>query len=319
MQTRTPRLSLSVRELVVLGTSARFPTPTRKLNGYLLRWDAEGLLFDPGEGTQRQMIFCDITATSLTRIFVSHFHADHCLGLAGLCQRISLDRVPHEVEVYFPASGEVYFERLRKASIYHAAAKLAPCPIPDDERRGERLLHEDSQIQLIAAPLDHVVPCMGFRLQERPRRTMLPEKLREVGLKGPAIKALQQDGYADVNGRRIKIEEVSVPRPGQSVAFIMDTRPCAEARTLAEGADILVVASTYLSKDRNLAEKRKDMTAEEAAKLARSAGVKQLVLTHFDPMYPSIEPFAEEAAAIFPQVALATEGARFPIPRPKKP
>lgn len=310
---------MSVRELVILGTSARFPTPSRCLNGYLLRWDAEGLLFDPGEGTQRQMIFCDVTATSLTRLFISHFHADHCLGLAGLCQRISLDRVPHPVEVHFPASGQPYYERLRKASIYHFAAKLEPRPISDGERGGLRQLHEDERIRIVAGALDHTVSCMGYRLEEQPRRTMLPEKLREVGIQGPAIKALQRDGAAHINGRQVKIEDVSVPRPGQSVAVIMDTRPCANALVLAKNADILLVATTYLEKDRRLAEKRRDMTALEAGNLAKAAGAKQLVLTHFDPMYDAVERFGEEAATVFPNVAVASEGARFPVPRPSKP
>lgn len=310
---------MSVRELVVLGSSARFPTETRNPSGYFLRWDGEGLMFDPGEGTQRQMIFSDITATSLTRMFISHFHADHCLGLAGLCQRISLDRVPHAVEVYFPESGRAYYERLRKASIYHAAAKLDPRPVADAPLGGLRLLHSDEHIQILGAPLDHVVSCMGYRLEEKPRRTMLPDKLRAAGVVGPAIKALQQNGFSMVDGRRVSLEDVSVPRPGQSVAVIMDTRPCAQALALAEGADLLLVASTYLEKDRALAEKKKDMTAVEAARLARSAGAKKLVLTHFDPMYSDLGPFLEEAAPVFSGVSVAHDGARYVIPRPPKP
>lgn len=275
-------------------------------------------MFDPGEGTQRQMIFCDISATSLTRVFVSHFHADHCLGLAGLCQRISLDRVPHEVEVWFPESGQPYFERLRRASIYHAAADIGPRPIAEGFE-GLRLLHEDADIRLLAGGLEHTVPCLGYRLEETPKRTMLPEKLREAGLRGPAIKALQRDGYAMVDGRRVELDDVSLPKPGQSVAVIMDGRPGPAALELARGADLLVVAATYLEADRAQAEQRLDRTAAEAGRLAAEAGAKRLVLTHFDPMYEDLSPFLEEAGAFFPEVALAEDGARFPIPRPRKP
>lgn len=309
---------MSVRELVVLGTSARFPTANRNLNGYFLRWDGHGLMFDPGEGTQRQMIFCDITATALTKVFVSHFHGDHCLGLAGLCQRISLDRVPHAVEVYFPESGRPYYDRLRRASIYHAAAKLEPRPVADAALDGPRVVYEDAEIRILAAPLDHEVSCLGFRLEEQPRRTMLPERLREAGIFGPAIKALQTQGSLEVDGRRVELEEVSVPRPGQSVAVLMDTRPCENAHALAEDADLLLVSATYLERDRVLAERRKDLTALEAGRLAHSARAKKLILTHFDPMYEDLEPFREEAAALFPEVSLAADGGRFPIPRPKK-
>jgi ribonuclease Z len=276
-------------------------------------------MFDPGEGTQRQMIFTDVTASSLTRILVSHFHADHCLGLAGVCQRISLDRVPHPVEVHFPASGQAYFDRLRRASIYHAAGRLEPRPVDDAELEGVRVLHEDSALRLLAAPLDHAVSCLGFRLEERPRRTMLPERLREAGIRGPAIKTLQREGAVVVDGREITLEEMSVPRPGQAVAVLMDSRPCRAAHELAEGADLLLASATYLERDRAWAERRKDRTALEAARLARSAGVKKLVLTHFDPMYERLEPFLEEASRLFADVALAEDGARFPVPRPKKP
>lgn len=310
---------MSVRELVVLGTSARFPTATRSPNGYLLRWDGEGIMFDPGEGTQRRMIFCDITATSLTKVFISHFHADHCLGLAGLCQRISLDRVPHPVEVYFPESGAAFYERLRKASIYHAAAKLEPRPVADACLGGVRCVFEDEALQIFAGPLEHSVSCLGFRLEERPRRTMLPERLRALGVIGPAIKTLQRQGWVEVDGRRVGLDETSIPRPGQSVAVIMDSRPCDQALHLAQGADLLLVSTTYLHRDIGMAERRKDMTALEAGRLARSAGAKKLVLTHFDPMYASVEAFRDEAGSVFSEVALAEDGARFVIARPKKP
>ena len=308
---------MSVRELVVLGTSARVPTQQRHPNGYLLRWDDEGILFDPGEGTQRQMIFCDITATSLTRIAISHFHGDHCLGLAGLCQRISLDRVPHPVKVYFPSSGSVYYERLRKASIYHSAASLDANPI-DESSSDLQIIDETDNFQILAAPLFHSVPCLGYRLEEKARRTMLPEKLEALGIRGRAIGQMQRQGYAEVDGRQVSIDEVSVPKAGQSVAVIMDTRPCDNALSLSMGADVLLVASTYLAKHQKLAEKRQDMTAKEAGRLAAAAKAKKLILTHFDPMYENLSAHAEEAAKYFSNVELASEGYRYTIPRPPK-
>src|SRR5262249_27893983 len=100
---------MSPRELVVLGTASQGPTPDRNHNGYLLRWDTEGLLFDPGEGTQRQLLLAGVAPSAITRICVTHFHGDHCLGLPGVLQRLSLDRVPHPVYAHYPASGQEYF------------------------------------------------------------------------------------------------------------------------------------------------------------------------------------------------------------------
>ena len=97
---------MSPRELVVLGTASQVPTKQRNHNGYLLRWGEEGLLFDPGEGTQRQMAYAGVSVTDITRIAVTHFHGDHCLGLPGVIQRINLDRVSHPVDVYYPPIAE---------------------------------------------------------------------------------------------------------------------------------------------------------------------------------------------------------------------
>src|SRR5699024_1210729 len=95
-----------MRELIVLGTSSQVPTHTRNHNGYLLRWDREGLLFDPGEGTQRQMTYAGVAASAVTRICLTHVHGDHCFGLPGVLSRMALDGVEHPVDLHYPASGE---------------------------------------------------------------------------------------------------------------------------------------------------------------------------------------------------------------------
>jgi ribonuclease Z len=303
---------MSVRELVVLGTSSQVPTRYRNHNGYLLRWDEEGLLFDPGEGTQRQMIFADVTATSITRVLITHFHGDHCLGFAGISQRLSLDRVPHPIDVYFPASGMVFYDRLRKASIYHAAATLVPHPIEQ-----EGIIHQDDKITIEAKRLDHSVDTYGYRLKERDRRTMLPEKLEAAGIRGRAIGELARSGKIEIDGNRIHVDEVSLPKPGQCVAFVMDSRPCKAAVDLAMGADMLICESTYLSTESEEAHDHGHMTASEAATIARESGAKQLVLTHFSQRYQSTEPFLQEARAIFPNAVAAKDCKRFEVPRSK--
>src|SRR3954468_19587528 len=139
---------MSARQVVFLGTASQVPTRTRSHNALMLLWDDLGILFDPGEGTQRQMTLAGLSASQITHIAITHFHGDHCLGLAGIIQRLSLDGVPHPVEVIYPQSGQVYFERLRHASSFHEVATLVPRPVrvgPDGEvevfRRGSiRLL-----------------------------------------------------------------------------------------------------------------------------------------------------------------------------------
>ena len=301
---------MSARELVVLGTSSQVPTRYRNHNGYLLRWDDEGILFDPGEGTQRQMIYANVTTSAITRICVTHFHGDHCLGLAGISQRISLDRVPHTIFAHYPASGQVFFDRLRHASIFHDVARIEPRPI-----RAAGPIHESGELVLSALPLDHGVEAWGFRLEERPRRTMLPDRLAAAGVRGPMISRLIAEGSLEVEGRVVRLDEVSAARPGQSFAFVMDTRMCDNAVELARDVDMLVCESTYLSCDADKARENGHLTAAEAATIASRAGARRLVLTHFSQRYTDIEPFVAEARAIHPETVAARDSETIPIPK----
>ncbi|HEU4406328.1 MAG TPA: ribonuclease Z [Polyangiaceae bacterium] len=301
---------MSTRELVVLGSSSQVPTRYRNHNGYLLLWDDEGLLFDPGEGTQRQMIYAEVSASQITKILVTHFHGDHCLGLASMIQRISLDRVPQTIDVFFPASGAVYFERLRYASIYYDQARLAPRPL-----EAEGVVHESPAFTIEARRLDHGVEAFGYRLQERGGRTMLPGALAEAGVSGPAVGRLLREGEVKAGERVVRLDEVSVERKGQSVAFVMDTRPCAAALELARGVDLLVCESTYLSSEASEAHAHGHMTAADAASIAREAGVGRLVLTHFSQRYVAVEPFEDEARAIFADAVAARDGRRVAVPK----
>ena len=296
---------MSLRELVALGTSSQVPTRYRNHNGYLLRWDGRGLLFDPGEGTQRQMIMAEVTATDITRILITHFHGDHCLGLAGITQRISLDRVPHEVSVHYPASGEQFYRRLRKASIFKDMARTKACPI-----EGPGVLYEDDEVVLSCQRLSHPVDTFGYRFEERSTVRMLPEKLAELGVKGRAIGDLKRNGAVEVDGRTVRLEDVSEPKPGQSFAFVMDTRYCPGCVELARGVDMLVCESTFLSSERREARSYGHMTAEDAGRLAAVAGVGTLVLTHFSQRYPSTKPFVAEAKRHHEDVVAVRDGDR---------
>lgn len=284
----------------------------RNHNALFLRWDEFGILFDPGEGTQRQMVHAGIAATQITHIAITHFHGDHCLGLAALFQRISLDRVQHPIEVIFPQSGQAYFERLRYASIYHDQARIVPKPFVLSAQ--SQVVAQLKNAQLIAHPLDHRVDCYGYRLQEPDGRRMIPEKLSALGIEGPAVGQLVRKGSIEVDGRVVRIEEVSDHKKGQVFALVMDTRPCAGAERLAQGADLLVCESTYLSTEAQEAHDHYHMTAAQAAALAQKAGVRKLVLTHFSQRYGPIEPFLREARPLFGSVVAAKDLMQVSVP-----
>ena len=298
---------MSVRELVVLGTASQVPTRHRNQNGYLLRWDGEGILFDPGEGTQRQMLHAGVAATDITRICITHFHGDHCLGLPGIVQRLSLDGVKHPVHAHFPASGAHFFERLRHATAFYETADLRENPIQRDG-----VIAEGKFGILEAAKLSHPVESFGYRLVEPDGRQMLPERLRERGITGPDVGVLQRTGRLG----DIKLEDVSIERKGQRFAFVMDTRLCDGVYALAEGADMLVIESTFLAEDTGFARDFGHLTAQQAARVAKESGVHTLVLTHFSQRYPEPERFAEEARKEFDgEIVVAADLERVQLPK----
>lgn len=304
---------MSERKLFILGTAALVPTRERHHHACFLRWDNEGFLFDPGEGTQQQLIYAGISASRITRIFISHFHGDHCLGLAGIAQRISLDRVPHPVLIYYPASGQEYLDRLLNASSYYNQARFVPIPVTDSD-----VVSVDADLTIEARALDHVIDCYGYSITEKDTYTLDPAKLDRLGIRGADIATLKNEGRFTVHGRQVDVSEAGTLKPGQKVAFVMDTRFCQSARELARGADLLICESTFLSSEADHAEKYGHLTAAQAARIAGEAEVGQLVLTHFSGRHPDAGVFHQEAAAIFPRVFVARDGACLPVRTEKR-
>ncbi|MFJ3095734.1 ribonuclease Z [Streptomyces hydrogenans] len=299
---------MSVRELVVLGTASQVPTRHRNHNGYLLRWDGHGILFDPGEGTQRQMLRAGVAAHDLNRICVTHFHGDHSLGLAGVIQRINLDQVPHQVTAHYPESGRHFFERLRYATAYRESVELTEAPVARDG-----VLAVTGAFTLEARRLSHPVESFGYRLVEPDGRRLLPERLAAHGIKGPDVGRIQREGVLD----GVTLDEVSEVRRGQRFAFVMDTRLCDGVHALAEGADMLVIESTFLDADVRLAEDHGHLTAGQAAAAARDAGVRHLVLTHFSQRYSDPSEFERQAraAGFEGELSIAQDLMRVPVPK----
>jgi ribonuclease Z len=307
---------LSTRELVVLGTASQVPTRQRNHNGYVLLWDGEGILFDPGEGSQRQMAHTSVAAHDLTRICVTHFHGDHCLGLPGVIQHLSLDRVPHTVTAHYPASGRTSFARMRHATPFHETADLREAPVhragvlaggPGDPDGSA------PPFTLEAVALSHRIETFGYRLTEPDGRRMLPALLAERGIAGPDVGRLQREG--ELGG--VRLTEVSEPRPGQRFAFVMDTRLCDGVYELAEGSDLLVIESTFLHAEAELAENYGHLTAYQAGRVAAECGVRHLVLTHFSQRYDDASAFGTEAraAGYEGELTVAEDLTRIPVPK----
>lgn len=295
---------MSVRDLTILGCSSQQPTRHRNHGAYLIRWNNEGLLFDPGEGTQRQFIYANVAPPTVTRIFVSHFHGDHCLGLGSMLMRLNLDKINHPIHCYFPASGQKYFDRLRYGTIYHENIQVIEHPV---HKAG--LVHDDGNFKIEATFLNHGVDNIGWRITEPDTRKFDPKKLAEKGVIGPLVKELQEKGrLGDVT-----LDDVSHIRKGDAVAIVIDTRPCQQAVDIARGARLLLSESTYLEAEKELAHNHFHMTARQAAQIAKDANVEQLILTHFSARYQFSKDFEIEARTIFPNTFAADDLKVFPF------
>ncbi len=300
---------MSTRELVVLGTASQAPTRHRNHNGYALRWDGEVILFDPGEGTQRQLLLAGVSPWSIRKICITHFHGDHCLGLPGVLQRLSLDRVPHPIDIAFPESGRPYFDRLRHASVFHDRVEVRPLPV-----RSDGLVLAGPAFTLLAQRLDHEPETFGWRIEEPARRHMLAARLDQAGVHGPAVGQLLRSGSIGVDEHRVELEQVSEERPGQRMAFVMDTGLCDAAVELAAEADLLVCEATFAVADHELARRYHHLTAGDAARIARDAGARRLVITHFSQRYPDVRVLFDEASSIFADVVVAEDLMRIAVP-----
>lgn len=297
---------MSIRDLTILGCSSQQPTRFRNHGAYLLRWNDEGLLLDPGEGTQRQFIFANIAPPVVTRILISHFHGDHCLGVGSMLMRLNLDKVTHPIHCYYPARGKKFFDRLRYGCMYKENITVIEHPV---EKEG--LVEERGKFRIEAYFLDHGVENIGWRISEPDAIRFHKEELKKRGIEGPRVRELEQKKILD----GVRLEEVSHIQKGAVFAYVVDTRPCKGALRIAENADLLLSESTYLEAEKELAYEYKHMTAMQAAQLAKQAKAKELILTHFSARYRDLAPFGSEARSVFPNTQVAEDLLRFPIPK----
>lgn len=301
---------MSVRDITILGSSSQQPTRFRNHGAYLVRWNNEGLLFDPGEGTQRQFIFANIAPTVVSRIFISHFHGDHCLGLPSMLMRLNLDKVTHPIHCYYPASGSKYFKRLRYCTMYHENITVIEHPVSE-----EGIVEDDGNFKIEAVFLEHGIETIGWRITEPDTRKFKRDKLLELGIKGPMVKKLQEKGVLSIDDKEVTIDEVSWIRPGDSIAVVIDTRYCQKAIDIAKGAKVLLCESTYQEEHRQHAKKHCHLTAKQAATIAKEAGVQELILTHFSARYPNGKGFETEGREIFPNTHIGEDFRTFPFKR----
>ncbi len=303
-------MSLSIR---LLGTSASRPTIERNVASLALVREGETLLFDCGEGTQRQMMRYGISF-SLEDIFFTHFHADHVIGVIGLMRTMSLQGRTERLRLWGPRGA---VRVLKRAEDFGMDRLSFPLEIAELEPE-QRIDRPDYAIEVF--PVDHRgARALGYALVEHDRKGRFnPDLARELGIpEGPLWGQIHRGQAVTLaDGRVIAPNElVGEPRSGRKVVFTGDTRPCNATVEHARGADVLIHEATFGDEEAARAVETGHSTAREAAMVARDAGVGTLLLMHFSARYSrDASELGKEARQCFPNTIVGKDGLELEVP-----
>jgi ribonuclease Z len=289
-------------QITFLGTSSMVPTKERNQIAVFLSYGTEGILFDCGEGTQRQFKIAGISLAKVTKILISHWHGDHVLGLPGLMQTLSSTNYTGRLEIYGPIGTKKRMERMFEAFVFDKKLDFAVIEVKSG------IFFENEDFQLEAHQLEHGIETLGYSFIEKDKRKVDMKKARKLGIpEGPLIGKLQQNKSIEHNGKKIIPDDVTYAEKGKKIAYITDTVLCDACFKIAEDADLLICEATYSSKLVDKSEEHGHMTAKQSAQIANNANVKQLVLIHFSARYKNTQELEEDARDLFDNVICAKD------------
>jgi len=300
-------------QVVFLGTAGSIPTTRRGLPAIAVQRKGELILLDCGEGVQRQMIQAGLGFHRKMKVFITHLHGDHVLGLPGLFQTMSMLDRKRKLEIYGPPGTEAFVNAIQQTVQF-----TLTFPIEVSEIRDAGLVCEEKEYEVYATWADHVIPSLAYALNEKPRPgKFYPERAKSLGIpEGPLWSKLQHGSAVKLsNGRVVKPEEVTgPPRPGRKIVYTGDTRPWKALVRFAEGADLLIHDATF---DDELWERAREdghSTPSQAAETAKEARVTRLVLTHISARYKEHGLLLEQARKVFPHVDVAEDFMKIELP-----
>ena len=292
-------------EIIFLGTSSAVHSKERNHPSIALKAFGDVMLFDCGEGTQRQILSTNVSPMKISKIFITHFHGDHILGLPGLLQSMSLHGRESKLTIYGPHGLD---------KVINAIYSLGYCAIEFPIEYIEidsGIVEESDEYVITCQKVKHNVPCLAYSIEEKKKPRFLREKAIELGVPvGPAFGKLHNGQEVEIDGKIIKPEQVlGEPRKGIKITYSGDTRPCEELIQLAKDSTVLIHESTFISKDTSNAEEHAHSTSTEAAYIAKESNCKELILTHistrYGPEYGKI--MLSEAQEIFENTKLADD------------
>ena len=286
-------------EVTVLGTASAMPTVARSLPSIAVRNDGEVFLLDCGEGTQRQMMRFGISYMKVKAIFISHLHLDHFLGAFGMFETMGLNGRTEKLTLYGLVGSKATFGRKDFLEIVEIA-KDGP-------------LADFGEFTVSAFPVQHIPNSFGFVFEEKGRVRFYEDKAKAAGLKGKMFSEIAEKGSLKVEGKLVKLKDITYFQGGKKLVYTGDTVPLPSIAKIAKGADLLIHDSTFASDKKTEAKETHHSTAEDAARTAKKAAVKRLLLTHFSGRYADASLLLSEARAIFPDASLASDGMKLEV------
>ncbi len=295
-------------EIIPLGTASAVPAHGRHLSACALRRQGRVLLFDCGEGTQYRLLDAGVKRSRIDAVFVTHFHGDHLYGLPGLLATAALLERTEPLTLVGPAGLRGVLRALPGLANDWLPFELTCVEL--EEGFEHAVVYETDAFTVEARPLAHRVFAAGFRFEERPRPGRVDaERAAALGVAGPEVgRLVRGEAVTTPDGRTVQPGEVVGPeRPGAVFAYVLDTEPCPGGRALAAGADLLLHDATFGETLRARAGETGHSTARQAAEVARDAGAKRLVLTHFSARYETPDALVAEARSVFENTEAARE------------
>ena len=299
--------------IIFLGTAAGVPTPKRSLPAMLIQLEREQLMFDCGEGVQRQMLQARCGFNKKMKVFITHMHGDHVLGLPGLLQTMALLNRERKLQVYGPPRICDFLEAIRETVPF---GLTFPVEIHQVEKAGVVLDEQEYRVETIRSK--HPIPSFAYAYVEKPRPGKFhPEKAEALGVKeGPLWGKLQRGQNVRLSNRRVvKPEEVmDNSRKGRKIVYTGDTRPFRMLEKFAAGADLLIHESTLGEELADRAKEYGHSTPSQAARTAKKANVKKLVLTHISQRYKDSSKVLKQAKKIFKNTIVAEDFMKLDVP-----
>jgi ribonuclease Z len=284
--------------IIFLGTGGSWPTVKRNVSAVAVKRGSEVILFDCGEGTQRQFQLSNLSYMQISKIFITHFHGDHFLGLPGLIQTMQLNDRDRPLHLYGPKGMDELINQLLTLGYFRPSYRIITHEISD----GEEIKFEGYSVT--ALKISHNVPSLAYRINEFPRAGKFnkPKALKMGIPEGPLFSKLQKGQTITLpNGEKVTPDMILGPsRKGRTIVISGDTKPCEQMIGFSEDADILIHEGTFDSKLQDIAKEYGHTTAAQAAEIAKKARVEKLYLVHISPRYLDFHVLEDEARSVFP-------------------